>query len=368
MTARDVTTGSHTTGSHTTGPQVTGLQVTGTAQRDAWRARVPPPVEQVRPGLWSVPVPIPDNPLRYTLSYAFTGGPGTLIVDPGWDSAAGRRALSAGLAAAGVTLREVSGIVVTHIHPDHHGLSGWVREESGAWIAMHAAEAETLPARIWADREPGADQGWLRGHGVPEDDATLLAMDPAHIAHILEMPEPDRFVADGERLPIAGRDVRAIWTPGHTPGHLCLHDAAAGVLLTGDHLLPRISPNISVFSTRDADPLSDYLASLDRTASFGADEALPAHEYRFRGLGVRSAALIAHHHDRSAEILHLIDQLGQPTAWAIASQLTWSRGWAALQGMMRRMALGETVAHLNYLATTGALRPGGGPPLRWARA
>ena len=84
MTARDVTTGSHVTG-----PQVTGLQVTGTAQRDAWRARVLPPVEQVRPGLWSVPVPIPDNPLRYTLSYAFTGDAGTLIVDPGWESAAG---------------------------------------------------------------------------------------------------------------------------------------------------------------------------------------------------------------------------------------------------------------------------------------
>ena len=80
MTARDVTTGSRVTD-----PRVTGLQVTGTAQRGAWRARVLPPVEQVRPGLWSVPVPIPDNPLRYTLSYAFTGGAGTLIVDPGWE-------------------------------------------------------------------------------------------------------------------------------------------------------------------------------------------------------------------------------------------------------------------------------------------
>jgi glyoxylase-like metal-dependent hydrolase (beta-lactamase superfamily II) len=379
MTARDVTTGSHgagphvtgphVTGPHVTGPRVTGLQVTGTAQRDAWRARVLPPVEQVRPGLWSVPVPIPDNPLRYTLSYAFTGDAGTQIVDPGWDSAAGRRALTDGLATAGVTLGDVTGIVVTHIHPDHHGLSGWVREQSGAWIAMHAAEAETLPARIWPDQEPGADQDWLRGHGVPEDDAALLlAMDPAHVARVLDLPEPDRFVADGERLPIAGRDVRAIWTPGHTPGHLCLHDAAAGVLLTGDHLLPRISPNISVLSTRDADPLSDYLASLDRTGSFGADEALPAHEYRFRGLGVRSAALIAHHHDRSAEILHVIDRPGQPTAWTIASQLTWSRGWAALHGMMRRMALGETVAHLDYLTTTQAVRPVDGPPLRWTRA
>ena len=128
-------------------------------------------------------------------------------------------------------------------------------------------------------------------------------------------------MADGERLPSTGRQVVAIWTPGHTPGHLCLHDAAAGVLLTGDHLLPRISPNISVLSARDADPLSDYLASLDRTGSFGADEALPAHEYRFRGLGVRSAALIAHHQDRSTAILQVIGRLGQPTAWDIASQL-----------------------------------------------
>jgi glyoxylase-like metal-dependent hydrolase (beta-lactamase superfamily II) len=350
-------------------PEMTGgLQVTGTAQRAAWRARVLPPVEEVRPGLWSVPVPIPESPLRYTLSYAFTGDAGTVIVDPGWDSAEGQRALTAGLASAGVTLRDVAGVVVTHVHPDHHGMSGWVREHSGAWIAMHAAEAETLPARIVRQRAPGSDPDWLRGHGVPEDDVPVLVMDPARMSTVLDMPEPDRFVADGERLPIAGREVRAIWTPGHTPGHLCLHDAAAGVLLTGDHLLPRITPNISVHSVRDADPLSDYLASLARTGSFAAEEALPAHEYRFRGLDVRSAALIAHHRDRAEEILHVIDRLGQPTAWAIASQLTWSRGWAALQGFMRRMALAETVAHLHYLAVTREIRRGAEPPLHWARA
>ncbi len=343
-------------------PEVTRrLQVTGTAQRDAWRTRVLPPVEEVRPGLWSVPVPIPGNPLRYTLTYAFTADAGTVIVDPGWDSADGRRAFTAGLAAAGVTPSDVTGVIVTHVHPDHHGLSGWVREESGAWIAMHAAEAETLPARIMRERNPGSDPDWLRGHGVPEGDVPVLVLEPALMSRALAMPEPDRFVADGERLPIAGRDVRAIWTPGHTPGHLCLHDAAAGVLLTGDHLLPRITPNISVHGAPDTDPLSDYLASLARTGSFAAEEALPAHEYRFRGLDVRSAALIAHHRDRGAEILHVIDRLGQPTAWAIASQLTWSRGWAALQGMMRRMALAETVAHLHYLAVTREVRRGAGP-------
>ena len=368
MTARDLTT---------------GLQVTGTAQRDAWRTRELPPVEEVRPGLWSVPVPIPDHPLRYTLSYAFTstgtgdtstGDTSTVIVDPGWDSPDGQRALTAGLATAGVTLRDVAGILVTHIHPDHHGLSGWVRQQSGAWIAMHAAEAETLPSRLWRARQPGSDPDWLRGHGVPDDDAALMVPDQERITGVLAMPEPDRFVADGERLPIAGREVRAIWTPGHTPGHLCLHDAAAGVLLTGDHVLPRITPNIGVHGQMggpgapDADPLTGYLASLARTGSYPAEEALPAHEYRFRGLDVRSAALIAHHRDRGAEILRVIDRLGEPTAWAIASQLTWSRGWAALHGMMRRMALGETVAHLHYLATTREVRRGAGPPLQWARA
>ncbi len=100
-------------------------------------------------------------------------------------------------------------------------------------------------------------------------------------------------------------------------------------------------------------PLTDYLASLARTGTFTAEEALPAHEYRFRGLGLRSAALVAHHRDRSTEIMHVIDRLGQPTAWTIATQLTWSRGWAALHGVMRRMALAETVAHLHYLAATG---------------
>jgi glyoxylase-like metal-dependent hydrolase (beta-lactamase superfamily II) len=315
----------------------TRIQVTGAAQREAWRGRVLPPVEQVRPGLWSVPVPIPFSPLRYTLCYAFTGDSGVVIVDPGWDSADGRQAFAAGLAAAGATPRDVAGVVVTHVHPDHHGLSNWVREESGAWIAMHSAEAETLPARIVRGRKPGSDPDWLRGHGVPEEDVDVLVVDPALMTGVLSMPGPDRLVADGERLPIPGRDVRAVWTPGHTPGHLCLHDAAAGVLLTGDHLLPRISPNISVHGPQDADPLTDYLASLARTGAFTAEEALPAHEYRFRGLDIRSAALMAHHRDRGAEIMHVIDRLGQPTAWAIATQLTWSRGWDWPHGVRPRL-------------------------------
>jgi len=348
---------------------MTAFQITGRVQHDAWQRRVMPPIEEVRPGLWSVPVPIPFSPLRYTLSYAFVTDAGVVVVDPGWNTAEGHDAIIAGLAAAGADVADVAGIVVTHIHPDHHGMSAWLRERSGAWIAMHPAEAATLPSRIWHDRPPTADPRWLRLHGAPDDQVSTLSVRPAQLDVVLAMPEPDRFLEDGDSVGVPGRAVRAVWTPGHTPGHLCLHDAAAGVLLTGDHLLPRISPNISVHGRSDTnDPLSAYLDALDRTMAFRADEALPAHEYRFRGIDARAADLIVHHRERGAEIMAAVDRHGDPTAWEIATQLTWSRGWAALHGMMRRMALAETVAHLNYLTAQKELTRSETDPLRWRRA
>ena len=343
------------------------MEITGTAQHAAWQQHVLPPVEEVRPGLWSIPVPIPHNPLRYTLSYAFTDASTAVLVDPGWDSPDGRHALKAGLAAAGVDLTDVAGAVVTHVHPDHHGLSTWLRDETGAWIGMHPLEASTLPARLWHDSKPGADGAWLRRAGVPAAEARAIAVDEDHMAPLLRMATPDRLIDDHALLPLPGRKVRAVWTPGHTPGHLCLHDAEAGVLLTGDHLLPRISPNIGAHA-EDDDPLGDYLSSLSKTTAFQADEALPAHEHRFRGIGVRAEALIVHHDERGAEVIRAAAELAEPTAWAIAATLTWSRGWAALNGMLRRMALAETIAHLHHLAAIGALTRTGGTPVQWRPA
>ncbi|GAA0464340.1 MBL fold hydrolase [Paractinoplanes deccanensis] len=340
--------------------------VTGTEQQRAWRERVLPAVEQVRPDVWSIPVPIPHNPLRYTLSYAFLDGGGVLLVDPGWDSAEGRTALSDGLARAGATLDDVGGVVLTHVHPDHHGLSGWVRDRSGAWIGMHPAESRALPRRLWSDRRPEQDRAWLRGNGVPEDDIAVVAVAPERMRGLLAMAEPDREIEDGDLLPLRRHEVRAVWTPGHTPGHLCLHDATAGALLTGDHLLPRISPTVSVHPGNDGDPLTSYLQSLELTGKYAAEEALPAHEYRFRGIDERAAALIRHHADRNREIVDVVGGLGAPSAWAIAAGLTWSRGWASLRGMMRRMALAETLAHLHHLESAGTVgRRPAGPVTTW---
>ena len=138
----------------------TVVQVTGTLQKEAWDKNVLPPVEQVRPGLWSIPVPIPNNPLRYVLVYAMElGGGGVAIVDAGWNTDEAWESLNSGLATAGGSIADVNAVLVTHNHPDHYGLAGRVRNESGAWIGLHPADAKTLECST------GSDQALLRRVG-----------------------------------------------------------------------------------------------------------------------------------------------------------------------------------------------------------
>ena len=330
------------------------MRVTGTAQREAWLARTAPPVELVRPDLWSVPVPIPDSPLRYTLTYLIAAGSGLVVVDPGWNCEPAWQALAQGLKAAGASPADVTGIVVTHIHPDHHGLSARLREASGAWVAMHPAELSTLSSLRPDDAGTRrADLAWLARCGVPDDVAASLAVNDFALAAVRAMARPDVLLDDGDLVPLPGRPVRAVWTPGHTPGHLCLYDEAENLLLTGDHVLPRISPNIGLQSAAAEPPLAAYLRSLELIAGFDHAEALPAHEYRFAGLAARVRMLLGHHERRCEEVIAILGRLGPATAWQVTEELTWSRGWPAVVGFMRRAALAEAGAHLRHLTDLG---------------
>jgi glyoxylase-like metal-dependent hydrolase (beta-lactamase superfamily II) len=106
--------------------------------------------------------PIPDSPLRYTLTYLVAAGNGLVVVDPGWDTEAGWQALAAGLTTAGASPADVTGIVVTHIHPDHHGLSARLRDACGGWVAMHPGERDSLSGFRWLDGDARRDDlAWL---------------------------------------------------------------------------------------------------------------------------------------------------------------------------------------------------------------
>jgi glyoxylase-like metal-dependent hydrolase (beta-lactamase superfamily II) len=330
------------------------LTVTGVLQQQAWREHVLPPVEQVRPGLWSIPVPIPNSPLRYVLVYAFELPEGLAIVDAGWDTPEAWDALVSGLATAGGKIEDVQAVLVTHIHPDHYGLAGRVRAASGAWIGLHAREAETLPARYGqVDYLIEVSSAWLRRNGVPDDEAQLMAGSSKELLPLVHLAEPDRLLAHDERVGLPGWDLRAVWTPGHTPGHLCFYDQTRQLLLSGDHVLPRISPNISLHPQQQLNPLGDFLRTFDDLAALDVEEVLPAHEYRFAGLADRLDQMRQHHEDRLAELVRLVTAEPGATTWLLAQRLTWSRPWEQIAGYMRRAAIGETLAHLTLLAARG---------------
>ena len=330
------------------------ITVTGTVQQAAWRDRTLPPVEQVRPGIWSVPTPFPRSPLRYVLAYLIETPGGLAIVDTGWPDDESWDGLVAGIRETGHEVTDIKAILVTHFHADHVGLASRLREVSGAWIGMHELDAQAASRFSSLAEFAEADGAWLKRRGVPSHEAKSML--PPPIDRSPGPGKPDRLLKDGDRPLGARGPLRAVWTPGHTPGHLCFAHEPYDVLLTGDHVLPRISPNINPSAGITGDILGDYLGSLAALADAEVAEVLPAHEYRFRGLPARVRQLQAHHDARLREVLAIVDDLDGCTTAAVAERLTWSRPWDQNLGMVRRSAIGETYAHLVHLERCGLLR------------
>lgn len=326
-----------------------------------------PVPEALGGGLWCVPVPIPGNPLTYTLVYALESERGPVLVDAGWNHPDAWAALSEGLGSLGLDVTDVYGVVVTHYHPDHAGLAGRVREASGAWIAMHHEDAEIIRlfrGMLEQDSERSWELGALRRAGAAEGDLGDRAGRP----HVAPPAEPDRELADGDLVDLPGRKLRTIWTPGHSPGHICLHLEDGDRIFTGDHVLPRITPHIGLYpyDLRDADPLGDFLGSLERIAELRVDEVLPAHQYRFTGLGERAREIMGHHETRLAEVTALLSP-APATLWDLAAGMDWRDPWESMSLISRQMAAGEAAAHLRTLELRGvARRVGSGDPLRFA--
>ncbi|WP_418956792.1 MBL fold metallo-hydrolase [Streptomyces tritici] len=332
-------------------------------------ATVGPQVTNHGGGVWGIRVPIPDNPLGHTLVHVLDTDRGPVLIDTGWDDPASWDELSGGLAALGTSVADVHGVVVTHHHPDHHGLSERVREESGAWIAMHAADAAVV--RRTRSAEPGAWIDYLAHKlaavGAPDEHTAPLraarASGQLRTLPGLRSALPDREIVPGELLDLPGRRLRGIWTPGHTPGHVCLHLeeehpaglAGHGRLFSGDHLLPGITPHIGLYEDPDdstvTDPLGDYLDSLERIGRLGVAEVLPAHQHAFTDADGRVRALLDHHEERLTGLLAL---LAEPlTPWQLAERMEWNRPWEQIPYGSRNIAVSEAEAHLRRLVKLG---------------
>jgi glyoxylase-like metal-dependent hydrolase (beta-lactamase superfamily II) len=318
-------------------------------QHAQWAAKAIPAPRTWGRGLASVTIPAPGFAIRFTYCYLLWNDAGeVIVVDPGWDTDEGWAALTAALAEHGLELSGVQGIVVTHYHADHIAMAGRLAAASGAWTALSAIEAAYL--ETLRNFDPVRAQHWLDECGVPAGERTVEE-ERAHRALLLSrLSFVDRQLRDGDALALPGRDLVVVLTSGHTPGHVVVVDRDNRAVLTGDHVLPRITPHVGLFTAEDErDAIAEYRAALDKLMPYADYTALPAHEYVFAPLGGRLRGLLTLTDERADEIAAAVANDPGATPWQIAQAITWSRGWASLERHHRRQALAETYAHLRAL-------------------
>ncbi|MFZ0717976.1 MBL fold metallo-hydrolase, partial [Mycobacterium sp.] len=311
------------------------------------------------PGVWATALPFP-SPLRYSLSYIVDTPGGTILVDAGWDSDAGWDKFLAGLANAGKAIDDVRGLVVTHAHADHFGLAARLRTVSDAWIALHPAERPQIVENEAATMRRFEDMyEWMQRCGAPPMQLEALRNDLDEVSRRFPVVAPDIDLVASAPIPDTQGQLVAVHTAGHTPGSVCFLDRERGLLFTGDHFLPRVSPNVSKRPTSDVDPLRDYLSSLATVDEIDAQApvtALPGHEWAFGAVGRRVSELRTHHEARLDEIAHAVLD-GRSTVWEVAQAVRWSRPFTELSTLALRSAIGETYAHLYRLEAAGRIRP-----------
>ncbi|MEK9670918.1 MAG: MBL fold metallo-hydrolase [Rhodospirillaceae bacterium] len=253
--------------------------------------------------------------------------------------------------------RPVTRVIVTHFHPDHIGLAGWLTEKFDVPLWMPYGEWTTgrMTAAETPDRLMGAFHRFYAAAGF--DGERLAEVDNRvgrYARGISQIPASIRRIQAGDDINIGGCAWRVIEGNGHSPEHACLYCADLGLLISGDQILPKISPNVSVWpSEPDADPLARFLASLDRFRHLPGDTlVLPSHNWPFRGLLERLDDLAAHHAKRLDEAEDACKNAAGATGVEIMPRLFKRE----LDSHQMFFAIGESLAHVHHLMTQGRVR------------
>ncbi len=368
---------------------------------------------EIVPGLHQLKTPMPSPALPYILAYAFVGGDGVSLFDTGYGTPEAIEAMTGELRRLGCEPKDICRVIISHAHPDHLGMMGWVKEQSpDCEVVMLEREWEWMSARH-GDAESSDEgmeafmrrsDGWLVRHGVPQeeieeaqrngrggppwasrttsgerkdDSAEGGRRGHAHgdgqrnpFGFWRMSDQPAVLLQDGEVFEFDGWSLRAVWTPGHTPGHLCLYERNHKLMFTGDHVLPHITPNVSMHDDQEGtSPLADFRDSLRKVGEFDTAMALPAHEFSIRDLPARCAALLHHHDDRLDEVRAAIGE-SFATARDVSARVHWNTGpFDDFNLHTKRSALGETLSHLQVLLDEGRVkRRDDGERMLWEQA
>jgi len=293
----------------------------------------------------TLPLPLA---LRQVNLYLVESGEGLALVDTGMATPDARAALQRQLARLGHHPEQIEQVFVTHFHVDHFGQAAWL-QGLGARIVMSRVDGERL--RYWF-QQPQFDRqalDYFSDLGVPQETLKRTERSMASMRSVAHPFEADHLLDDRARIELAGQAFDLLLTPGHSPGHACLHHAATRTLLVGDHILPHITPNISISHHSDEDPLGDYRRSLLRVRGQGYAVALPAHGENITQVDRRVDEILEHHLQRELLLLSLMTD-GPRSCYTLSEglfRISELDGWETL------MAVGETLAHLRALEVQG---------------
>jgi glyoxylase-like metal-dependent hydrolase (beta-lactamase superfamily II) len=304
-----------------------------------------------------LPIPFEDGLVNVFL---FTDGDDVDLLDCGMnidESVAGIRT-----AIKQVGAKRIRRLVVTHIHPDHYGAAGVFAGDGGADLYLHRLEVSLVnPRYVELEHLVEEVRSYLEVNGVPEDELEILSNSQRALSQVVTIAEPAVQLDGAETLEMGRRRLRVEWTPGHSPGHICLYDAEEKLLFAGDHMLPELSPNIGLHPQSTPDPLHDYLDGLRRMAAYEPRLVLPAHGRPFTDASGRVATLVAHHKKRLERVVQIVDGV-ERSGWQVALDL-----WGPRDNLYeKRLALQEGLAHLQALAVESRVQKSVTPTsVRW---
>jgi glyoxylase-like metal-dependent hydrolase (beta-lactamase superfamily II) len=309
---------------------------------------------QVLNGVHQIKSPCPGDASWYTNVYVIEGGDGHILVDSGWDSQESLWALQEGIKAANLKLRDIKKVVITHIHPDHYGLSSKVKQICGAPVAIHRVDAGFISPRYKDfDNLIKKTEELLRQNGVPENELSQLKEASLWMNKYVTPDAPQVKLEDGDTISNDTFEFEVLWTPGHSPGHICLYERERRFILTGDHVLYDTTPHVGLNPQSGDNPLGDYISSLKKLERLKVHFILPGHGPMFNALGLRIEQILQHHEERKRAIMQALRD-GLKTAYEVALQIPWmvNEGNISFQDLEvwdRRMAVTETLAHLKLL-------------------
>lgn len=313
---------------------------------------------EIQDGIRWLRMPLPFE-LDHINLYLLEDRDGWYVVDTGLNTAITRQHWASVIAQLS---KPLIGVIVTHMHPDHLGLAGWLCDTHRLPLWMTELEYFAARALIHGPRDSArwTDEEYFVRAGLPTEMVKeRVNGQQGFQAVVSPIPLAYHRLKEGQVLEIGSSRWQVMIGRGHSPEHACLYCADKSLLLAGDHVLPAISPNIGSYTTEpDANNLRDYLDTLIPFAGLPEDTlVLPAHNRPFRQLKKRVNQLQHHHHRHFSELL---EHCRQPSTLYECLPVMFTR---TLNGYNLYFALAECLAHLNYLLEEGcvvrSLKPNG---------